>query len=73
MARRRSLKAHRPVGNSVCRYEHLSYNEDTNHWENVSSGSLTGSMTSTLTSWPTFPNDVTQICTVAGNSELNAL
>jgi hypothetical protein len=73
MARRRSLKVSRPIGNATCRYEHLSYDGNTNHWENVSSGSLTGALLSTVVAWPNFPADVAQFAAVAPNAELDAL
>ena len=73
MARRRSLKVNRPIGNSTCRYEHLSFDPNTNHWENVSSGSATGAMVSNLAAWPLFPGAATKQAAVNTNAELQAI
>ena len=70
---RRSLKVRRPIGNATCRYEPLSYDTTSNHWENVSSGASTGYLTSTVTTWPDFQGDATKNAEVASNAELAAL
>ena len=70
--RRKHITKKAPTrGDATCRYNASSYMAP--FWNNVTSGSLTAAMTSTVTAWPTFPGNVAQYTSVANNAELQAI